>query len=112
MNFKPIDAAVPIEVDPLTRMFEIADFTPAQGAQIRVECFNQMNDMSIEVLEEQDPKNLADRFSCKPVGSYISSGIARTKRLIGMIHWFQDHKRMLLTVSVLVVTTQNELQFV
>ena len=86
MDFKPIDAAVSIKVDPLARTLEIVGFTLVQGKQIRADGFDHMMDMNIEILEEQDIKDLAETFSRKLVGSRISFGMDHTKRLIVMMY--------------------------
>ena len=62
--------------------------------------------MGIETLEHQDTKDLATTFSLLPAATHISFGIARTKRLIRMMHWVQDHECVSLTDSVTVGTTQ------
>ena len=110
MDFLPLDPTVPQEVDPLDVMLDIAGFTNAQANRIRADGFDSIDDMGIDVLEEQDIKDLASTFSRMPATSRISFGIARTKRLIGMMHWVQDHERVSLTASVAVGTVQLEIR--
>ena len=94
MDFLPLDPTVPQEVDPPYVMLDIAGFNNAQANRIRADGFDSIDDMGIDVLEEQDIKDLASTFSRMPATSRISFGIARTKRLIRMMHWVQDHERM------------------
>ena len=110
MDFIPTDPTVPQEADPLNVMLDIAGFTNAQANRIRADGFDSIDDMGIDVLEEQDIKDLASTFSRMPATSRISFGIARTKRLIGMMHWVQDHERVSLTASIAVGIGQPEMR--
>ena len=59
--------------------------------------------MGIDVLEKKDITSLADSMSRQPAGHRISFDIARTKRLIGMMHWVQDQERVSLYMAIVVV---------
>ena len=90
-------------------MLNFSGFTNAQANRLRVDDFNSSDEIEIETLENQDTKDLATTFSLLPAIIHISFGIARTKRLIRMMHWVQDHECVSLTDSVSVGTTQLEM---
>ena len=62
------------------------------------------------MLEDQDMKDLATTFSCLPATTCISFRISRTKRLIGIIHWVQDHESVSLTTSIAVGTKKLDMR--
>ena len=67
--------------------------------------------MEIDVLEEQDIKDLSTSLGRLPAAEgRVSFGIVRTNRLIGMIHWIQDHERVSLKAVVISGTTQDEIR--
>ena len=110
MNFEGVGADIVVENDPVAVMLGFVGFTPAQVVRIRADGFDQLEDMGIDVLEEQDITSLADSMSRQPAGRRISFGIARTKRLIGMMHWVQDHERVSLEAAIVVGTTEEEMR--
>ena len=110
MNFEGVGADIVVENDPVAVMLGFVGFTPAQVVRIRADGFDQLEDMGIDVLEEQDITSLADSMSRQPAGRRISFGIARTKRLIGMMHWVQDHERVSLEADIVVGITEEEMR--
>lgn len=109
MDFLALDATVPQEKDPSAVILNFAGFTNDQANRIRVEAFDSIDDMGIQILEDQDKKELAKDFSRFLETTRISFGIAYPKRLIRMINWVQDHEFVPLTTSFTVGTTQLEL---
>ena len=99
IDFLTLDSTVPQEEDPLAVMLKFAWFLNPQANRIREDGFDTVEDMGVEMLEEENITELAATFSRLPVSSHISFGIARSKRLNGMIHWAQCHNRVSLSVS-------------
>ena len=88
MNFEPIAAGVILEADPMAVLLGHIGFTNQQIARIRADGFDQLDDMALDILEEQDIKDLSTSLARLPAnGGRVNFGIARTKRLIGMMHW-------------------------
>ena len=110
MEFVPIDPSVPVEMDPLKVLLNFAGFTDTQVTRIKQDGFDSIDDMTIQALEEEDIKKLSETFGQMPSSNRISFGIARTKRLIGMMHWIQDHERVSLPAKVPVGVTQDEMR--
>ena len=101
MNFEPVAAGVGLYPDPMAVLLDHAGFTGRQIMRIRADGFDQLEDMALNVLEEQDIKDLAKSLaSLWSTGDCVTFGIIRTKRLIGMMYWVQDHGRVSLTPTV------------
>ena len=79
MDFLPLDVTAPQEEDPLAAMLDIARFLTPKANRIREEGFDSVDDMGVEMLEDQDVKQLATTFSRFPASSRISFGISQTK---------------------------------
>ena len=90
-------------------MLNISKFTNSQASRIRVDGFDSSDEMEIDTLEDQATKDLATTFNFLSATTHISCGISRTKRLIRMMHWVQDHECVSPTDSVAVGTTQLEM---
>ena len=111
MNFEPVAAGAVINADPMADLLGHAGFTGRQIVTIRADGFDQLEDMTLDVLEEQDIKDLAKSLaSLAAAGGRVTFGIARTKRLIGMMHWVQDHGRVSLTPTVVTGVTQEAMR--
>ena len=110
MDCLPLDETVLQEEYPLATMLKSVGVTKAQDNRIREECFDEIQDIGIEMLEEQDIKDLVTTFSCFSASSRISFRIAWTKRLIAMIYWVQDHERVSLTASIAVGKAHVEMK--
>ena len=106
MAFVPPAVGLDLIEDPLATMLEFAGFTEPQVEKIRADGFDQLDDLGLDVLEAEDIKDLSVTLGRLPAnGGRVNFGIARTKRLIGMMHWVQDHERVSLTANVVVGTT-------
>ena len=110
MNFEPIAVGVALEADPMAILLDHAGFNNQQIARIRADGFDQLEDMALDVLEEQDIKDLSESLARLPAVSRVNFGIARTKRLIGLMHWVQDHGRVLVTPGVIVGMTNVQVR--
>ena len=111
MNFEPIAAGVTLEADPMAVLLGHIGFTNQQIARIRADGFDQLDDMALDILEEQDIKDLSTSLARLPAnGGRVNFGIARTKRLIGMMHWVQDHERVSLTPGVITGLTEAQVR--
>ena len=111
MNFKPIAVGVALEADPMAVLLGHAGFNNQQIARIRADGFDQLDDMALGVLEEQDIKDLSASLARLPAAQgRVNFGIARTKRLIGMMHWVQDHGHVSLTPGVIVGMTNVQVR--
>ena len=110
MDFTPV-ADEKIEVDnPMLNLLGWAGFTGNQTATVRSHGFDELDDMSNDVLDEYDIKELAVAVSKLPASQRVTFGIAKTKRLIGMMHWVHDHARVSLNPIVLDSTTQAHIR--
>ena len=108
MTFVPPEVGIALIGDPLATMLEFAGFTVPQVVKIRADGFDQLDDLGLDVLEAEDIKDLSVTLGRLPAnGGTVNFGIARTKRLIGMMHWVQDHERVSLTANVAVGTTER-----
>ena len=87
MNFEPTAVGVVLEADPMAVLLDHVGFNNKQIARIRADGFDQLEDMALDVLEEQDIKDLSESLARLPAAQgRVNFGIARTKRLIGMMH--------------------------
>ena len=110
MDLVPIDPSVSVESDPLKVLLKFVGFTDAQAKKVRDEGFDSIDQIGIDILEEDDIKKLAESFGRMTGSNRISFGIARTKRLIGMMHWIQDHERVSLPVKVVRGVTEDDMR--
>ena len=111
MNVEGIGVNEVVGTDPLTVMLRFSKFTNQQVVQVKADGFDQVEDMGINVLEEQDIKDLSNSLvRLLGIGGRVIFGIARTKRLTGMIHWIQDYERVSLEDAVITGTTQDEIR--
>jgi len=111
MSFVPPSVEADLIPEPLAAMLAFAGFTEAQIFRIRADGFDQLDDLSLDVLEAEDIKDLSVTLGRLPAnGGRVSFGIARTKRLIVMMHWVQDHERVSLTANVAVGTTEDSMR--
>ena len=110
MGFLPIDATAPKAEDPLATMLDFARFLTPQASRIREDGFDAVEDMCAETLEADDVKELVTTFSRSLASGHISFGISQTKRLIGIMHWVQDHESASLSASFLVGIMQLDMR--
>ena len=110
MDLIPIDPSISVESDPLKVLLKFVGFTDAQAKKVRDEGFDSVDQIGIEILEEEDIKKLAESFGRMTGSNRFSFGIARTKRLIGMMHWIQDHERVSLPVKVVTGVTEDDMR--
>ena len=79
--------------------------------RIRADCFDQLEDMSLDFLDERDIKDLAKLLARIPAnGGRVIFGVTMMKRLIGMIHWVQSYERVYLTPTVVNGVIQEEMR--
>ena len=60
MNFSPADPNDVMEADLLAILLGFAEFTAQQSTKIQADGFDQLDDIGIDVLEEQDIRDLAE----------------------------------------------------
>ena len=97
--------------EPLATMLEFVVPANTQVVRIRADGFNLLDNLSLNVLKAEDIKDLFVTLGRLPSnGGRKSFGIDRTKRLIGMMHWVQDHEIVSLTANVIVGTTANTMR--
>ena len=76
-----------VDADLLVVMLKFVGFTNQQVVRVRADSLDQLEDMGIDVLEEQDIKDLSNSLGRLPAaGGRVNFGITRTKSLIGMMH--------------------------
>jgi len=108
MSFVPPSVEADLITEPLAAMIAFAGFTEAQIFRIRADGFDQVNDLGLDVLEAEDIKDLSVTLGRLPANrGRVSFDIVCTKRLIGMMHWVQDHERISLTANVAVGTMSD-----
>jgi len=111
MNFEGVGAHEDVEADPLAVMLGFSGFNNQQVVWVQADGFEQLEDIGIDVLEEQDIKDISTSLGRLPAtGGWVSFGIARTKRLIGMMHWIQNHERVSLKLAGINGTTQDKIR--
>ena len=87
MAFVPPSQETDLIEELLVAMLAFAGFTELQIIRIRADGFKQLDDLGLDVFKAEDIKDLSVTLGRLPAnGGRGIYGIARTKRLIGMMH--------------------------